>query len=92
MRGTSSREDATSWGIRLDNKKEDFATLGANFISRFTKYRGTKMVLDYEWTFKPDPADPVRMGDRVRNKQAKSGKECSGWIAGPEGMRYRARL
>ena len=28
MRGTSSREDAASWVIRLDSKKDDFETLG----------------------------------------------------------------
>jgi AAA domain len=51
MRGTSSREDAASWVLRLDNKKEDFNQVGANFISRFTKYRGRSRVLDYEWHF-----------------------------------------
>ena len=56
MRGTSSREDAASWVIRLDSKKDDFETLGAKFISRFTKYRGKEMVLDYEWTFEPGSA------------------------------------
>jgi len=51
MRGTSSREDAASWVLRLDNKKDDFDQPGANFISRFTKYRGKSRVLDYEWHF-----------------------------------------
>jgi putative DNA primase/helicase len=53
MRGTSSREDAASWVLRLDNKKEDFDQPGAHFISRFTKYRGYSRVLDYEWKFEP---------------------------------------
>ena len=61
MRGTSSREDAASWVIRLDSKKDDFETLGAKFISRFTKYRGKKMVLDYEWTFEPGSAEPNKI-------------------------------
>lgn len=53
MRGTSSREDAASWVLRLDNKKDDFDKPGANFISRFTKYRGQSRVVDYEWWFEP---------------------------------------
>jgi hypothetical protein len=61
MRGTSKREDDAAWAIRLDSKKDDFETLGANFISRFTKYRGKQRVLDYEWTFEPDPADPTKV-------------------------------
>ena len=51
MRGTSSREDAASWVLRLDNKKDNFDQPGANFISRFTKYRGRSRVQDYEWHF-----------------------------------------
>jgi putative DNA primase/helicase len=51
MRGTSSREDAASWVLRLDNKKDDLGQPGANFISRFTKYRGKLGVSDYEWVF-----------------------------------------
>jgi hypothetical protein len=53
MRGTSSREDAASWVLRLDNKKDDFDKPGAIFISRFTKYRGRSGVLAYEWHFDP---------------------------------------
>jgi hypothetical protein len=53
MRGTSSREDAASWVLRLDNKKEDFSKAGAHFITRFTKYRGKNLLLDYEWKFEP---------------------------------------
>jgi AAA domain len=61
MRGTSSREDAASWVMRLDSKKDDFGTLGANFISRFTKYRGKRSLFDYEWTFEADPADASKI-------------------------------
>jgi AAA domain len=61
MRGTSSREDAASWVMRLDNKKDDFETPGAKFISRFTKYRGKHQVLDYEWTFEPEANDPNKV-------------------------------
>jgi len=32
MRGTSKRQDDAAWAIRLDSKKDDFETLGANFI------------------------------------------------------------
>ena len=59
MRGHSGREDSSSWGIRLDNKKES-EDEGAKFVSRFTKYRGQKVVLDYDWIFDPKtPATPA---------------------------------
>jgi hypothetical protein len=59
MRGTTKREDAASWVLRLDNRKDDSSQLGADFISRFTKYRGELVILDYEWRFEPD-------GNRIR--------------------------
>jgi putative DNA primase/helicase len=51
MRGTTGREDAAAWIIRLDNRKDDFDKPGAHFISRFTKYRGRLSLTDYEWHF-----------------------------------------
>jgi AAA domain/Toprim-like len=53
MRGTSKREDAAAWVMRLDDKKEGTDEPGAKFITRFIKYRGSEVVLDYEWTIKP---------------------------------------
>jgi RecA-family ATPase len=61
MRGTSKREDDSDWIIRLDSKKDDFETLGAKFISRFTKKRSEKPVHDYEWTFEPDQTDSSKV-------------------------------
>jgi hypothetical protein len=54
MRGSTAREDAAATVMRLDNKKEDFSQVGAYFITRLTKYRGSLSVLDYEWKFEPD--------------------------------------
>ena len=61
MRGTVKREDSAAWVIRLDNKKEDFSEPGADFISRFLKYRGKKIALDYQWTFETLPDGSVVM-------------------------------
>lgn len=54
MRGTSKREDAAAWVMRLDDKKEGSGEPGARFITRFLKYRGSEVILDYEWTIKPE--------------------------------------
>jgi hypothetical protein len=78
MRGTSSREDAASWVMRLDSKKDDFETLGANFISRFTKYRGKRRLLDYEWTFDSDPADSSKV--KIYHKIANRAEVLLQWI------------
>jgi len=53
MRGTSKREDAAAWVMRLDDKKEGTDQPGTNFVSRLVKYRGCEAVPDYEWTIKP---------------------------------------
>jgi hypothetical protein len=68
MRGTSSREDAASWVLRLDNKKDDFTQPGANFISRFTKHRGQNKLLDYEWWFEP-------AGEQIELRYGLAGRE-----------------
>jgi RecA-family ATPase len=78
MRGTSSREDAASWVMRLDSKKDDFETLGANFISRFTKYRGKRHLFDYEWTFGPDSADSDKV--KVYYKIANRAEVLLQWV------------
>jgi hypothetical protein len=53
MRGTSKREDTAAWVLRLDDKKEGTDDPGAKFITRFSKYRGSEVVPDYEWSLKP---------------------------------------
>jgi hypothetical protein len=53
MRGTTKREDPAAFSIRLEDKKEDFSVPGARFVTRFRKYRGREMILDYEWDFRP---------------------------------------
>src|SRR5262249_16427474 len=75
MRGTSKREDSACWVLRLDDKKDDFSEAGAQFISRFKKYRGQKIALDYEWTFDPD-------GERVlvTYKEAHRGDLVLQWV------------
>jgi hypothetical protein len=88
MRGTSSREDAASRVIRLDSKKDDFETLGAKFISRFSKYRGGKMVLDYEWTFEPSPTEPNKIN--VNYTIANRRRSCSNGFGTTDQLRrYR---
>ncbi len=59
MRGTSRREDAAFWVIRLDSVPEqDRNGDGARFISRFTKARqGTAEEIEpLTWHYKPDGA------------------------------------
>jgi len=53
MRGTVRREDSAAFSIRLDDKKEGFNQAGAHFITRFRKYRGSQVLHDYEWEYKP---------------------------------------
>ena len=57
MRGTSKREDAAFWVMRLDGATDQSRESdGAKFISRFTKARqGTRDELEpLEWDFQPD--------------------------------------
>jgi putative DNA primase/helicase len=68
MRGTSSREDAAAWVLRLDNKKDNSGQPGANFISRFTKYRGRLGVSDYEWTF-DETGGSIQMTYKVASRE-----------------------
>lgn len=39
MRGTSRREDAAFWVMRLDSSNVDDVVPGARFVGQFTKYR-----------------------------------------------------
>lgn len=57
MRGTSKREDAAFWVLRLDGVSDHSKeSEGARFVSRFTKARqGTRDELEpLEWDFQPD--------------------------------------
>jgi hypothetical protein len=57
MRGTSKREDAAFWVLRLDGVPDHSKeSEGARFVSRFTKARqGTRDELEpLEWDFQPD--------------------------------------
>lgn len=54
MRGTSKREDPAFWVIRLDAPIAGNERKGANFISRFTKWRNSaERPAAYEWNFMP---------------------------------------
>jgi hypothetical protein len=64
MRGTSRREDAAFWMLRLDelggDKKE-----GARFITRFDKQRNSPRALDaVEWHFTTQPEGMVQVVHR----------------------------
>lgn len=66
MRGTSRREDAAFWVIRLDNpiKADGKSMDGTQFVSRFTKNRNAKNQLEttpYEWWFEPQSDDKTRI-------------------------------
>lgn len=57
MRGTSKREDAAFWVLRLDSVPDHSRESdGARFISRFTKARqGSREELEpLDWEFQPD--------------------------------------
>lgn len=57
MRGTSRREDAAFWVLRLDAVSDDSKEGdGARFVSRFTKARqGTREETEpLEWSYQPD--------------------------------------
>lgn len=59
MRGTSRREDAAFWIIRLDEVQGDERE-GARFISRFTKDRNSKREQpSTKWEFRTDPEGRV---------------------------------
>lgn len=51
MRGNSKREDLASWVIQLDYPIELKDDLGAQFISRFTKWRSDRQPATYHWSY-----------------------------------------
>jgi len=73
MRGTSKREDAAFWVLRLDAVDEEKA--GAEkqtrFISRFTKERNSgKPQAPLEWTFQTGPDGLTRIGHKEADRLA----------------------
>jgi hypothetical protein len=55
MRGNSKREDPAFWVIRLEVADEEDTSVGARFVSHFTKNRNTPVLpCHYEWRFEPD--------------------------------------
>jgi len=52
MRGSSKREDLASWIMQLDYPIEWDDDAGAQFITRFTKWRCAKQPPTYHWTYK----------------------------------------
>jgi AAA domain-containing protein len=53
MRGTSRREDAAFWVLRLDESEDGEQREGARFICRFTKDRNSQIAQNpLEWRFK----------------------------------------
>jgi hypothetical protein len=83
---TQQKHEERAWVLRLDDKKEDHGEPGARFISRFRKYRGKKLALDYEWYFEPTPACFRRLritGLQVRALLCHTHRTCSGSTAFP---------
>jgi hypothetical protein len=76
MRGTSRREDAAFWVLRLD-AMPDKAGDGARFISRFTKARqGTREETEpLEWCYQPDG-----MRTRVTFREVATAEVFKQWI------------
>jgi hypothetical protein len=73
MRGTSKREDAAFWVLRLDAVDEDKAgnEKQTRFISRFTKERNSgKPQAPLEWTFQTGPDGLTRIGHKEADKFA----------------------
>ena len=55
MRGTSRREDAAFWIIRLEQKESGGVKDGARFVSVFTKQRNSPLDPPcLEWSYSPD--------------------------------------
>lgn len=62
MRGTSRREDAAFWVLRLDHSNDSEESAGARFISRFTKNRNQPGELrEIDWQFLTDPQGLVHI-------------------------------
>lgn len=73
MRGTSKREDACFWVIKLDEAGDHGGALrdGARFISRFTKDRNSRVEqVPLEWSFQTDGAGQVSVTTREADGMA----------------------
>jgi len=76
MRGTSRREDASFWIIRLDDVANE-KRVGAQFVSRFTKDRNTKKEQGaLEWRFQTDESGLVQ----VQTTEASSMDVFREWV------------
>jgi DNA-binding MarR family transcriptional regulator len=73
MRGTSKREDAAFWVLRLDPVDDEKTGTDklARFISRFTKERNSgKPQAPLEWTFQTGPDGLTRISHKEADKLA----------------------
>lgn len=73
MRGTSRREDAAFWVIRLDEVPDKGCDLkqGARFIARFTKDRNSKAEQPaIEWSFQTDTEGKVNISTKEADGMA----------------------
>ena len=62
MRGTSRREDAAFWVLRLDEIEDGERGEGARFICRFTKDRNSQIEQTaLEWRFKTSESGVVEI-------------------------------
>lgn len=94
MRGTSRREDAAFWVMRLDATPDNVGGGdGARFISRFTKTRqGTREETEpLQWHYKPmgnfTQASFARMkSDEIFRQWIRDGLDCCSDIAGEMGL------
>ncbi len=81
MRGTSRREDAAFWVLKLDYSEEakSGASRMAKFVSIFTKERNSgREQMPLEWTFETDSEGVVRIGHKEADPLAafRSWLEC----------------
>jgi hypothetical protein len=78
MRGTSRREDAAFWVLRLDEIEDGERSEGARFISRFTKDRNSQYEQTaLEWRFKTSESRVVE----ITTSEASSMDVFLQWVA-----------
>ena len=76
IRGTSKREDAAYWIIRLDDAGEPDGGHGARFITRFVKNRNASQdPPPLDWSFKPDGSKTL-----ITHREADSMSIFRQWI------------
>lgn len=70
MRGTSRREDAAFWVLRLDEIQDASQRQGARFLSRFVKDRNSQVEQEAtEWSFRTRPDGTVEITHRPASNQ-----------------------